>query len=97
MSYNIFPIDCNLRPFGAALLAPALLLSRTRGAVISLRITTPPTASASAATAASTVTTTSVAATTTTATVAGHLNETWVNLLLGLSENVDEITSLLLV
>lgn len=56
-----------------------------------------PTASTSAATAASTVTTTSVAAATTTATVAGHLNETWVNLLLGLSENVDEITSLLLV
>lgn len=56
-----------------------------------------PTASTSAATAASTVATASVAAASTTATVAGHLNETWVNLLLGLSENVDEITSLLLV
>ena len=56
-----------------------------------------PTAAATATTTASTVATAAVATATTTTTVAGHLNETWVDLLLGLSEDVDEITSLLLV
>jgi len=55
----------------------------------------PPTTTASA-TASTTAAATSPATTTTTAaTVAGHLVQTRINLLLGLCENLDEITSLL--
>ena len=56
------------------------------------------TTTATAATATTTATPTAVAAIATAATAeAGHLSETGINLLLSLSEDSDQVTSLLLV
>jgi hypothetical protein len=50
---------------------------------------------AAAASVSTTAPVPTVAATTTTTTVSGHLSQAWVNLLLGLLEDINEITSLL--
>jgi len=62
-----------------------------RGAVAAA----PATTSAAAATTATTPATTTTTATAAATTVANHLGETGVDLLLSLTENVDEVTSLL--
>lgn len=61
-----------------------------RGAVAAAPATTSAAATTAATTPAASTTTATAAAT-----VADHLGETRVNLLLGLTENVDEVTSLL--
>jgi hypothetical protein len=63
-----------------------------RGAVSAAPATTSTAAATTTATAPATTATTATAAATT---VANHLSETGVNLLLGLTKNVDEVTSLL--
>ena len=62
-----------------------------RGAVAAA----PATTSAATATTATAPATSTTAATAAATTVANHLSETGVDLLLGLTENVDEVTSLL--
>jgi len=79
----------SLKPFKVATCALPAAVTK-RGSVA----TAPATTSTAAATATAPATTTATATSSTTA-VADHLGEARVNLLLGLLEHVDEVTSLL--
>lgn len=59
------------------------------------RVSAAPASTSTATTTATAPATTTATATTAAATVADHLGETGVDLLLGLTKNIDEVTSLL--